>query len=642
MTLLRLRLLGGFDAQLASGPDVGIVSKKARLLLAYLALSPGCRQPREKLAGLLWGGTTDEQSRASLRQTIASLRRSLDGRAASVLVITGPTVGLAVAGVSIDVVKFENLVADGRPAALERAAAVYGGDLLEGIATSEPAMEEWLLTERERLRELAVEALRRLLAHQSWMGSVEQAMRTAGRLVAIDPLEEGAHRALMGLYVRQGRRAAAVRQYRICERMLKRDLGAEPEAETVHLYNAIVSSRAAAGPAPSEPSHRRTRQAAPMKLPDTMLAGREAAMESLSGCLDRAAAGRRQIVVITGEAGVGRTRLVEWLAAEATRRGGRVLAGQGNETQRAVPFGLLVELLRFHVVHNTAAAAVLDAECRVQLSSLFPELARTGAPPAPLATSTTRLFGAVTQLLEQTAAERPLTLVAEDVHWADDASLALVVFVARHLRDCPVLLVLTACDELMTAVHRRMLARMEQDDGATPVPLLPLGRAALADLVTALPPDGVDARSLERRIEQVWQLSEGNPLVAMETMRMMPSASGDAMVVSRRVRDMVMRRLELLSEGARGLLEAAGVAGMPVAFTAAREAAALPAREAARALEELVRRRLVDAQGDVINVRHERVRRVIAESVVAPRRDDLRMAMSRAQGAHAAARSTAV
>lgn len=643
MALLRLRLFGGFDAQLIPGQEVSIIPRKARALLAYLSLSPDGRQPREKLAGLLWGGTGDQQARASLRQTIAGLRQSLDGRAAPILVANGLTLGLAVPRVSVDVLEFQSLVADGSPGALDQAAALYRGDLLEGIATSEPAFEEWLLAERERLRELAVDALRRLLAHHSWTGSVERAMRTAGRLVAIDPLEEGPHRALMGLYVRQGRRAAAVRQYRICARMLKRDLGAEPEAETVHLYNAIVGSRptaAAPAPLPEAPRGGKRRPAA-IQLPATPFAGREAATEALSGCLDLAAGGRRQIAVVTGEGGVGRTRLVEWLAAETTRRGARVLAGQANETERAVPFGLLLDLLRFHVIHNTAVVAALDAECRVQLSSLFPELARPGASPAPLAANTTRLFGAVARLLEQTSAERPLTLVAEDIQWADDASLALLVFLVRRLRDCPILIVLTACDELMTAVHRRMLARLEQDERAVHVPLLPLGRAAIADLVTALTPLGVDARSLERRTEQVWRLSEGNPLVAMETMRVLPPASVDELVMSPRVRDMVLRRVEPLSEPARTLLEIAAAAGTAVAFTALRQAAELPGHEVARGLEELVRRRLVHAEGDTFAVRHERVRRVVSESVVAPRRHALHTAVSRAQRAHAAARSTA-
>jgi DNA-binding SARP family transcriptional activator len=643
MALLRLRLFGGFEAQLTSGHEVSIVARKARALLAYLSLSPGGRQPREKLAGLLWGGNGDERARASLRQTIAGLRQSLDGSATRVLVTNGPTLELTATGVSVDVLEFQRLVADGSPRALEKAATLYRGDLLEGVATSEPAFEEWLLAERERLRELAVDALRRLLAHQSWTGSVERAMRTAGRLVAIDPLEEGPHRALMGLYVRQGRRAAAVRQYRICARMLKRDLGAEPEAETVHLYNAIVGSHSAsAAPAPLVEAPRGSkRRPAAIQLPATPFAGREAAMEALGGCLDLAAGGRRQIVVVTGEAGVGRTRLVEWLALEASRRGARVLAGQANETERAIPFGLLLDLLRFHVIHNTAVVAALDAESRVQLSSLFPELARPGASPAPLAANTTRLFGAVARLLEQTSAERPLTLVAEDIQWADDASLALLVFLARRLRDCPILILLTACDDLMTAGHRRMLVRLEQDERAVHVPLLPLGRAVIADLVTALTPPGVDARSLERRTEQVWRLSEGNPLVAMETMRVTPPASVDELVLSPRVHDMVVRRLEPLSERARTLLELAAAAGTAVAFTALRQAAELPAHEVARGLEELVQRRLLAAEGDRFTVRHERVRRVVSESVVAPRRDALYTAVSRAQRAHAAARSTA-
>ena len=115
-----------------------------------------------------------------------------------------------------------------RPRALAAAVALYEGDLLEGLTVQEPPFEDWLLRERERLREGALEALGRLLAHQRAAGSTEAAVQTALRLLALDPLQEPVHRALMRLYAETGRRGAALRQYQLCVATLQRELRASP------------------------------------------------------------------------------------------------------------------------------------------------------------------------------------------------------------------------------------------------------------------------------------------------------------------------------------------------------------------------------------------------------------------------------
>src|SRR5262249_30903277 len=134
-------------------------------------------------------------------------------------------------------------VADGTPAALEKAAILYQGDLLAGLAVAEAPFEEWLLAERERFRELALEGLAKLLVHQRTAGLLEGAIRTALRITALDPLQESVHRTLMRLFVRSGRRGAALRQYQQCVTALQRELGAEPEAETKALYAEILRAR---------------------------------------------------------------------------------------------------------------------------------------------------------------------------------------------------------------------------------------------------------------------------------------------------------------------------------------------------------------------------------------------------------------
>ena len=230
MVGLRMRLLGGFEARLASGALLTLPNKKAQALLAYLRARPGQAEPRDKLAALLWSETSDRQARGSLRHALVALRKALalaDGHPPP-LRSDGQTLALDPDRVEVDVVTFERRVAEGTPQALEDAAELYRGDLLLGFGLNEPLFEDWLVAERERLREMALEALARLLAHQSRTGGTGRAIRTAARLLALDPLQETVHRTLMQLYSRQGRRGAALKQYELCVDRLERSSAPSP------------------------------------------------------------------------------------------------------------------------------------------------------------------------------------------------------------------------------------------------------------------------------------------------------------------------------------------------------------------------------------------------------------------------------
>src|SRR5262245_13720982 len=250
MARLTLTLLGGFRAHLDPGAPLAFPTRKAQALLAYLAMPPGEAHPRDKLASLLWGNTIETTARTSLRQTLYSLRRSLRGADDDLLNADGNMVSLGHDAVSVDVAEFERRVAEGTPSALADAARLYRGDLLEGLAVQEPPFEDWLLGQRERLHELALRALARLLAHQRATGSTEAAIQTALRLLALDALQEAVHRTLMHLYVETGRRAAALRQYQLCQATLRQELKAEPEKETTRLYEEILRGRDLPTPVP--------------------------------------------------------------------------------------------------------------------------------------------------------------------------------------------------------------------------------------------------------------------------------------------------------------------------------------------------------------------------------------------------------
>ncbi len=237
---VKLTLFGRFEARLKSGAVVDLHSRKGELLLAYLALTRGKTVTRDKLAALLWSDRSDEQARQSLRQELATVRKALLGSDSALFISEGDRIGLDPAMVKVDAVTFEELVAKGTYADIERACTLYSGDLLEDVSVRDAPYEEWLLVERQRLHDLALRAFDQLLAYQQQAQASDRIAQTAQRLLKLEPADEAAHRALMRLYVDQGRRAAALRQYQECRSALKRDLNVEPGTETEQLYREIL------------------------------------------------------------------------------------------------------------------------------------------------------------------------------------------------------------------------------------------------------------------------------------------------------------------------------------------------------------------------------------------------------------------
>ena len=248
MACLNLRLLGGFEAEWSSGTSVSLPTRKARALLAYCALQPSQLHQRDMLATLLWGDSEDAKARNSLRQTLFVLRAALGETWAATLCVKEDAIAMQPSGIDVDVLRFERLASEETPPALEQAAALYRGDLLEGFVVDEEPFEQWLLRERERLRDLALEVLAKLLRRQDTLGMTAPGIQTARRLLALDPLQEAAHRVLMRLYAQSGRREAAIRQYEVCVGLLRRELRLEPEPETHRLSEMI---RTGQWPAPA-------------------------------------------------------------------------------------------------------------------------------------------------------------------------------------------------------------------------------------------------------------------------------------------------------------------------------------------------------------------------------------------------------
>jgi DNA-binding response OmpR family regulator/pimeloyl-ACP methyl ester carboxylesterase len=250
---LHFTLLGQAEIRHDNGEPLLLPTRKAKALLIYLALAAGKARSREQLALLLWDRSGEEQARASLRQTLSGLRKALAGIPAATLVADADLIRLEAAHFVIDSVRFERLCGENTPAALQQAAGLYQGDFLAGFSLREESFEEWLRTQRERLHLMAEQAYGKLLEYYEPSGAMEQAILTVRQLLALDPLREASHRALMRLYRQQGQRHAALRQYENCVQLLRDELGINPEPATEALHREIAADPAAAPPPAAEP-----------------------------------------------------------------------------------------------------------------------------------------------------------------------------------------------------------------------------------------------------------------------------------------------------------------------------------------------------------------------------------------------------
>ena len=252
MARLKLQILGGFRLLGADGQTRRLPTRKAEALLAYLATPPQRPHRRDHLAGLLWGDRGDRQARHSLNQTVFSIRKAVAEPGIDPIVVEGDSLALNTQLVEVDADRFERLLGSDRAAASAHAAELYQGDLLEGLNLREELFMEWLEAERRRLRELALNGLACQLQTQQTEGEIEAGIQTSLRLLALDPLQEPVHRALMQFYAEQGRLGAAVQQYETCRSTLERSLGISPAADTEDLLRRIRKQRARQAGRPGE------------------------------------------------------------------------------------------------------------------------------------------------------------------------------------------------------------------------------------------------------------------------------------------------------------------------------------------------------------------------------------------------------
>jgi DNA-binding SARP family transcriptional activator/energy-coupling factor transporter ATP-binding protein EcfA2 len=473
-------------------------------LLAYLALQ---REPvpRATVAAALWPDELDSGARANLRRHLHHLRRALPEIAEiDWLVDDGKLIGWNhAAPASIDVASF--LVLSGDPATQADAVALVEGDLLAGFE------DEWLVIERERLRTRYLDVLLDLAIARRQARDFPAAIAFGERLSAEDDLREDVVREIVTARYEAGDRSGAVAAFEHFAERLKDTLGVEPSPETIALIAAV---RAGAPLAVDDPG-----DAFQFQGWRPALAGRSAELETLRRGWQRAARGTGTTVFLSGEAGIGKSRLAAELAAIVRNEGGRVIVGTTSDPEAEPYQALLVALRR---VIPFAAGLSADDSTLMTLARVLPELREFADLPnvaeaADIDAEATRLFDAFARFVERVARARPMLLIVEDLQWARAATIDALAALARRAGSLPLMVLITYRSEETQTPHplRAVRAKLSSEQRGSSVALRRLDAASVRRMLdwSAL------AGAPEELAAAIHRVSDGNPLFVAQLAR---------------------------------------------------------------------------------------------------------------------------
>jgi DNA-binding SARP family transcriptional activator len=659
-----IHLLGGLALTCDGASLPPIPSTSARSLLAYLLAYRDQPHTRDLLAGTFWPDLPDATARRRLSQALWQIRRALDPHA--ILLAEGGTVqinpnlplwidveefgklgnweiGRLVGSPNLPISPLTNLPD------LGKAVELYRGDFLAGY------YDDWLLAERERLREMFLAALERLVASHKGRGEYERALAYARRLAGEDPWREEAHCEVMRLCHLLGRDAEALKQFDTCCRILKDELAALPEPETVALAQEIARHAALeaapylpqAAPFPLRRAEASTEQpgdAGPVQVP---LVGRQEERAALVSHLEAAVNGLGGLVLVEGEAGVGKTRLLQELARDAGWRDVQVLWGHGRETAGIAPFAPWVEALQSDLspLRLEQWAQLVEPIWLQVLRPLLPGLAAVApnpAPPLEPERERERLVNAFAQLLAAWGRVMPLVLILEDLHWAGEDSLEVLAALSRRLPAHKVLVVGSyrgdeararpGVWEQVQALHRAGLSGWLRID--------PLGAGASGELIRRSLGSGQTAPLFEARL---YRETGGNPLFILEILRslydeglLFRDAEGrwstpwDETTVAYAelrlppvVEQVIARRLAQLAPAERAVLETAAVLGGGFDFHLLQATSDQAADRLLPALHALVHRHFLVEQPAAYEFGHDQIRQVVYRSLAAKERQTM-------------------
>lgn len=645
--MLRLFLFGPPRLE-RNGRPLTITRRKGLALLAYLAIT---RQPqsRESLAALLWPEQDQSSALSNLRRDLSRLRRELPE---DILLVDRSTLALDInADLQVDVLEFEQLVAAARENAapqgyLNQAITLYTEEFLAGFHLPDAAaFEEWRFFQAEGLRRSLAESLDQLIHIYQEQGEYDAAIDQARRRLALDNLHEPSHRMLMTLYALAGQPAAALRQYQDCTRLLEEELGVTPEADTTSLYEAIRTRRfeQIKRKEIASPHSPLTIDHSPFTIPPPLV-GREAELGQLLAVIQQLGNGRGAVVLIEGEPGIGKSRLIEETMQAAAQQGLTTMLAKCYEAEQSLPYQSVIDLIdQLLTGWPDDAFRVIPATALAEVALLMPELAIRfpNLPDPPTGfdeAGQIRLLRALSQFLSIPTNNGGLVLAIDDFHWADAASRRFFHHLARHIQmdqgqETPLLLLLSYRTEEVVAnaelalvihalkreshLHHLILQRLSADDAT--------------NLVTQLPSLGSPQSELGRWL---YRETHGNPFFLISILQCLQEEAGNKqqnfsstssnpnISLPDALRQAVRDRLRRITAEARTVLEVAAVFGRRFSFQDLELAYPGGSLTLVDMVENLLARQLlreVEA-GRYYDFSHDKIREVVYSDLSAVRR----------------------
>jgi DNA-binding SARP family transcriptional activator len=590
----RIFLLGRFGVEV-EGTAIPASSWRRRRpieVLAALALAPGHVLHREELIDRLWPDKDLEAGANNLHRALHDLRR-----------VTGvelATLDRRVAKLSetawVDVDAFEQAAASGTKDALTQAVELYQGGLLPDDPYSDA-----LAARREGLRQRFIDAGLRLAKAHDEGGEPEACIDVLRRLLAQDAALEPAHRLLMRVLAEAGRVSDALRQFDECSDALRACLDTAPSRDTVDLRAAVERGDIGVRPRKDVPSA----DSAPHVGVTRHLLGSDR-FEPMYGrdeevsAVRRFVAGGSGVLLVVGEAGLGKTRLVRECARLAAGAGSPVLIGLSLDEDSGVPYAPFADAW---ANHRRATAALTDSDPFVSFSP-------SGASAQE---DRLRLFQSVERAVEAIGNRGPVCLIVEDLHEADQSSLHLFHHLARATRTMPLLLVGTYRDEevLVGRALHTMLGGVGRERLATRISLRRLDRGATAKFVGQLLVGPHDPAV----VDAVHALAEGNPFHTEEVLEAMRDEATTRPVLPPKLLDIVRHRVRRLGRDAERLLSAAALVGQSFPFDIAQRASGLGSEAALEALELGVEARIVEESTGEYRFRHALTRQALLDAL---------------------------
>jgi DNA-binding SARP family transcriptional activator len=495
--------------------------RKVHALFRMLVTSPERRRSRDELVDILWPDAQYEAGARNLRVVLYMLRRGLGGCEPSPVLSEQGWIGLSPAHEwDIDLARFETLAAQAGDdiEKLETAAGFYRGEPLV-----EDRYEDWAIAIRGRVQRTWREICLRLARLHEKAGELQVAATWLDRILEVDPLDEEAMIPLLTVLGELGRRTEALRRFHQFAQGLEREMELAPSEEMLRVVEELKSAGESRGrrkrvSVPAEPV--RPVPVIPRYSLDASgrIVGREKELGRILWTLPPLNVVAPRMAVITGEGGIGKTRLLSEVASRARKAGLLTLAGAGYELEGQLIYGPIRDALSDYVEEQP------ETVIRDQFGELLPDIARIvpelrlRLTDIPLAAGSVedqrlRLFLAVTKAFEHIARDMPLVLLLDDLHWADEASIHMLHFMVRRATGNRMLIVAAYCptEELPGLFVARLVDALEEEGNAIRIALGPLSPDALQPVLE----ERVRRRVPEDLVARIHQRSGGNPLKAI-------------------------------------------------------------------------------------------------------------------------------